>query len=84
MVNEAIAVGVGIAEGTMVSYIIEFLIGIGLVYLTVLGAVKLWDVVYTSWEALRLDVKLAKENKTSVLQVWKDRVRITRHAKKQA
>jgi hypothetical protein len=73
MVNQALSVLTGVTAGSMVSYIIEFLIGVGALYLTVLGAVKLWDGISTVYRALRADIRTAKEEKLSLFGLWKER-----------
>jgi hypothetical protein len=74
MVNEVVAIGIGSVQGVMVTYIIEFLIGVGAVYLAVLGAVKLWDLLSTSVRAFKLDWDASGAREISILRLWKERL----------
>ncbi len=74
MVPDAMMAAISVGQISMVSYIIEFLIGVGTVYLAVLGAVKLWDIVSTTVSALRADWKVANDRDVSLLRLWKDRI----------
>ncbi len=78
MINQMVAGAVGIAQGTMVSYIISFLFSVGVVYLTVLGAVKLWDLVFWSYQALKTDIKAADAEGVGLFKYWKARVNAAR------
>jgi hypothetical protein len=69
------AVVLGVIGNSMVSYIIEFFVALAVVTLLVRGAVLAWDSIRTSWYVLNTDVKIAKAEGTSVLGVWKERIR---------
>ena len=81
MVNEALTLGIGIGQSTMVAYILEFLIGVGVVYLAILGAVKTWDLLSASYRALKLDWDMARDREISLVRLWKERVSTARKHK---
>lgn len=74
MINETVAVVTGFTGGTMVSYILSFLFSVGVAYLTVLGAIKLFDGIVTLYRALATDVKAAKEEDVGLFTYWKQRI----------
>lgn len=85
--NAVVAVGTGaygLGQITMISYIIEFLVGFAIMYLAVYGAVKLWDVLSTTYYAIRTDLWLAKTENITIWQLYKDRVAKLRHAPRKA
>ena len=74
MIPESAMAVLSVGQISMVGYIIEFLIGVGTVYLAVLGAVKVWDVVSTTVSAVRADWKESRARDISMLGLWKERI----------